>query len=188
MRLFHIETADVVLSVEGDTEGGDQLILVAAGDGVDIALLGHVIVLPELVVIAGDQNKGGVEHRIFQLEGGDLLDEGIIDPDILTIGHDQALVRRGGVPVETVWPLHQQIAAGLLQLLALAVIDGLGKFGGEEAHPRQLLFEIAGRIGPHLAAGHQQHGTHQQLFFHHALHKDALDKRPRPRRAWPRIV
>ena len=117
--------------------------------------------LPEPDIVAGDEHEGGVEHRILHLEGGDLLDEGVIDPHILAVRHDKALVRGSGVPVEAVGALHQQGAARLLQLLALAVIDGLGKLGREQADARQLLLEIAGRIGPHLAAGKQQYRTHQ---------------------------
>lgn len=103
----------------------------------------------------------GWTTRSSQLYESRLLDEGVIDPHILAVRHDKALVRGSGVPVEAVGALHQQGAARLLQLLALAVIDGLGKLGRKQADARQLLLEIAGRIGPHLAAGKQQYRTHQ---------------------------
>ncbi len=41
LGLFHVEPADVVLTVEGDAKGGNKLILVAAGDCVDVPLLGQ---------------------------------------------------------------------------------------------------------------------------------------------------
>ncbi|MDT4850602.1 hypothetical protein FQZ97_847550 [compost metagenome] len=121
-------------------------------------------VLADLRHVARQQQRRGVGQALVEGLDGHLLEVRVVQPDLLTIGDQQLLHRRVGVPAEQPRALEDHLAGGLLQLGAGAVqgqlreaaSDGLGlaEQFGQTLHRTLAIGQ--GRQGREAERGDQQ--------------------------------
>ena len=82
---------------------------------------------------------------------GHLLQVRVIQPDLLTIGNQQLLHRRIGVPAEQAGAFQRQLACSFLQLRTAAIQRQLGKSRGDGL---RLVKQFGQALNRHLIVGY----------------------------------